>query len=107
MENNLLEQLKTKAGLSEEQALKAVQTIAEFIKTKVPPMMHGMIDNFLTEDESIMDKMKAMGDKAMDNVEGYAKEAGEKMSEWGAKAQDATKDALDKLKGFMNKDDKK
>ena len=28
MENNLLEQLKAKAGLSEEQALKAVQTLS-------------------------------------------------------------------------------
>ncbi|OSZ82733.1 hypothetical protein CAP35_05580 [Chitinophagaceae bacterium IBVUCB1] len=104
MENNLLEQLKAKAGLNEEQALKAVQTIAEFIKGKVPPMMHGMIDNFLTEDESIMDKMKDMAESAKDNMEGFAKEAGEKMSEFGAKAQDATKDALDKLKGFMKKD---
>lgn len=106
MENNLLDQLKTKAGLTEDQALKAVQTIAEFIKGKVPPMMHGMIDNFLTEDESIMDKMKAMGDKAKDNVEDLAKEAGDKMSEWGKEAQDATKSALDKLKGFMNNDKK-
>lgn len=104
MENNLLEQLKTKAGLSEEQALKAVQTIADFIKGKVPPMMHGMIDNFLTEEQSIMDKMKDIADTAKDNVEDFAKDAGEKMSEFGAKAQDATKDALDKLKGFMKKD---
>jgi hypothetical protein len=104
MENNLLEQLKAKAGLNEEQAMKAVQTIAEFIKGKVPPMMHGMIDNFLTEDESIMDKMKDMAETAKDNMEGFAKEAGDKMSEFGAKAQDATKDALDKLKGFMKKD---
>jgi hypothetical protein len=104
MENNLLEQLKAKAGLSEEQALKAVQTIADFIKSKVPPMMHGMIDNFLTEEESIMDKMKGLADTAKDNVEDFAKDAGEKVSEFGAKAQDATKDALDKLKGFMKKD---
>ncbi len=104
MENNLLEQLKAKAGLSEEQALKAVQTIADFIKSKVPPMMHGMIDNFLTEEESIMDKMKDIADTAKDNVEDFAKDASEKMSEFGAKAQDATKDALDKLKGFMKKD---
>jgi ferritin-like metal-binding protein YciE len=104
MENNLLEQLKAKAGLNEEQALKAVQTIAEFIKGKVPPMMHGMIDNFLTEDESIMDKMKDIAETAKENMEGFAKDAGDKMSEFGTKAQDATKDALDKLKGFMKKD---
>ncbi len=104
MENNLMEQLKQKAGLTEDQALKAVHTIAEFIKSKVPPMMHGMIDNFLTGDESIMDKMKDIAGTAKDNMEGFAKEAGEKMNEWGSKAQDATKDALDKMKDFMKKD---
>lgn len=104
MENNLMEQLKQKAGLTEDQALKAVHTIAEFIKGKVPPMMHGMIDNFLTEDESIADKMKGLADTAKNNMGDFAKEAGDKMSEWGNKAQDATKDALDKMKDFMKKD---
>jgi len=103
MENALLEQLKQKAGLTEEQAVKAVQTVAEFIKGKVPPMMHGMIDSFLAEQESVMDKMKDLGETAKDNMEKYAKEAGENMSEWAGKAQDATKDAIDKLNNFIKK----
>ncbi len=105
--DNLLEQLKLKAGLTEEQAVKALQTITEFIKGKVPPMMHGMIDNFLTEDESLMDKMKNVASTAKENTEEFAKDAGEKMGDWAKDAQNATKDALDKLKGFMKKDDNK
>ena len=103
MENALLDQLKQQAGLTEEQAIKAVQTMATFIKGKVPPMMHGMIDNFLGEQESMLDKMKNLGETAKENAEDFAKEAGDKMGEWSNKAQDATKDAMDKLNDFMKK----
>ncbi len=44
---DLIEQLKEKAGLSEEQAVKAIETIKEFITSKLPPMMQGMVDNFM------------------------------------------------------------
>jgi hypothetical protein len=44
---DLVEQLKEKAGLSEEQATKAIQTIKEYIQSKLPPMMQGMVDNFM------------------------------------------------------------
>ena len=43
----LIDQLKQQAGLTEEQATKSVETITNYIKTKLPPMMHGMIDTFL------------------------------------------------------------
>lgn len=101
---HLIEELKTKAGLTEEQAVKSIQAMTEFIKGKLPPMMHGAIDSFMKEDESVIDKMKGVAEAAKDNAEHMAKEAGEKMSEFGNKAQDAAKDALDKLKGFMKKD---
>jgi nucleoid DNA-binding protein len=44
---DLIEQLKSKAGLSDEQAVKAIETIKEFIQSKLPPMMQGMVDNFI------------------------------------------------------------
>lgn len=103
MENALLDQLKQKAGLTEDQAVKAVQTVAEFIKSKVPPMMHGMIDSFLAEQETVMDKMKDLGETAKENMEKYAKEAGDNMSEFANKAQNATKDAMDKLNDLIKK----
>jgi hypothetical protein len=45
--DDLIQQLKEKAGLSDEQAVKALQTIKEYIQSKLPPMMSGMVDNFL------------------------------------------------------------
>jgi hypothetical protein len=96
----IVEQLKTKAGLTEEQAVKALETMSEFIKSKVPPMMHGMIDSFMGS--SAGNIMNDMADKAKE----MGKEATEKMSDWGKKSADAAHDAMDKLKGFMNHDKK-
>jgi hypothetical protein len=39
----LIEQLKEKAGLSDEQAAKAIETIKDFVKDKFP-MMAGAVD---------------------------------------------------------------
>ena len=39
----LIEQLKTKAGLSDDQAVKAIETIKDFVKEKFP-MMAGAVD---------------------------------------------------------------
>lgn len=39
----LIEQLKSKAGLTDEQAAKAIETIKDFVKEKFP-MMAGAVD---------------------------------------------------------------
>ena len=44
---DLIEQLKSKADLTDEQAMKALQTIKEYIQAKLPPAMQGMVDNFI------------------------------------------------------------
>ncbi|HET8753861.1 MAG TPA: hypothetical protein VFM59_05815 [Salinimicrobium sp.] len=36
-----------KAGISEEQATTAVNTVAEFLKDKMPPAMAGQVDAYL------------------------------------------------------------
>ncbi len=41
--NELIEQLKEKAGLNEDQAVKAIETIKDFVKEKFP-MMAGAVD---------------------------------------------------------------
>ena len=43
----LIDKLKADAGLTDEQAIKSLQTIKEYIQSKLPPMMQGMVDNFL------------------------------------------------------------
>ena len=46
-----LEQLLIeRAGLTQEQAVKAISTIKDYIQSQLPPMMHGMVDNFLKSD---------------------------------------------------------
>jgi hypothetical protein len=43
----LIKRVAEKAGISEEQARSAVNTVAEFLKEKVPPMYAGYIDKFM------------------------------------------------------------
>ena len=42
--NELIEKLGTEAGLTPEQAAKAIETIANFVKKKFP-MLGGAVDN--------------------------------------------------------------
>lgn len=45
--HELVEQLTQKAGLTEEQAMKAIQVLTDHIQSKLPPMMQGMVANFI------------------------------------------------------------
>lgn len=42
----LIEQLKNEAGLTEEQATKSVEIVKAFVLSKVPPMFSGAIEGF-------------------------------------------------------------
>lgn len=44
--NELVEKLKTNAGLTDEQAVKVLETIKEFVTDKFP-MLAGAVDNLL------------------------------------------------------------
>ena len=44
--DELVELLKTKAGLSDEQATKALEVMKEYLVSKVPPMFSGYVENF-------------------------------------------------------------
>jgi hypothetical protein len=45
----IIAQLKDKAGLTDEQAAKSVQVMKDFILSKVPPMFSGFVDNFFAD----------------------------------------------------------
>lgn len=95
----LVDQLVSKAGLTQEQAQKAAQTAAEFIRSKVPPMFHGMVDNFLSGESmmgDITDKTKDMFGKA-----------GNAASDLGHKAADMAGSAFEHMKDMLTPDDKK
>jgi len=42
----IITQLKDKAGLTDEQAIKSIAIMKDFILSKVPPMFSGFVDSF-------------------------------------------------------------
>ncbi len=42
----IVAQLKERAGLTDEQAMKALEVMKGFLQSKVPPMFSGFVDNF-------------------------------------------------------------
>ena len=112
----LITKLTEKAGISADQANKAIETIKEFVKEKFP-MMAGAVDNLFAESapataqttaasqpqagsSSIMDKISDVipGD-AGQKVEDFAKNAAHK-------AEDLFEGAKDKLAGLFGGDKK-
>lgn len=110
----LINKLTEKAGISAEQASKAIDTIKDFVKEKFP-MMAGAVDNLFAESapaaqtntttsatgsSSIMDKISDVipGD-AGQKVEDFAKNAAHK-------AEDLFDGAKDKLAGLFGGDKK-
>ncbi|HXS37378.1 MAG TPA: hypothetical protein VN721_11805 [Flavipsychrobacter sp.] len=129
---DLIKQLKDSAGLTEDQAIKSLKTIKDYIQSKVPPMMHGLIDNFLgsqfaeaeshskpgnNHNEDIMEKAKKVADEATGKIENlaeeakgeveeFAKDASEKINVWAEKAEEAAREAIDKLKEMIDEQKK-
>jgi len=50
---DLLQQLKANAGLTDVQAIKAMETMKEYIHSKVPPMFSGFVDKFFEKNNTI------------------------------------------------------
>ena len=59
----LIDKLTEKAGISEEQAQKAIHTIKDFIKEKFP-MLAGAVDNFLPGSAASTETVKTAGNAA-------------------------------------------
>lgn len=55
-----------RAGISESQAKTAVETVASFIKDRLPAGMQSQVDKYLNEDENPSDRTSGMGDKLGD-----------------------------------------
>ena len=111
----LITKLTEKAGISAEQAHKAIDTIKDFVKEKFP-MMAGAVDNLFAESapaatqntaatapaegSNIMDKISdVIPGAAGQKVEDFAKNAAEK-------AEDMFEGAKDKLAGLFGGDKK-
>ena len=98
----LIDRLTQKAGLSEDQATKAIATIKEFVKDKFP-MMAGAVDNLLGSDApasttttaSTATNAAAGGNDGsfLDKISDYIP------GEMGQKAEDFAKDMKNKFTG--------
>lgn len=54
---DMVQQLIDKAGLTREQAEKSIMVIKEYIQSQLPPMMQGMVDNFMGQQSNANDKI--------------------------------------------------
>lgn len=108
----LLNKLMSEVGLSADQAQKAMTTVVDFVKSKVPAFS-GTIDSMLSgqkvegKEEGIMDKAEDLAEAAKDKLEDLAESAKDKLGDAAEKAEELAKDAFGKLKGFFGGDDKK
>lgn len=106
----LITRLTEKAGISPDQANKAIDTIKEFAKEKFP-MMSGAVDNLFGENTASASTMPAdataatgasMFDKISDVIPG---ETGQKVEDFAKnaahKAEDLFGSAKEKLSGFF------
>jgi hypothetical protein len=53
---NVIQQLKGEAGLTDEQARKSIEIMKNYIVSKVPPMFSGFVDSFFAKNSSDKDK---------------------------------------------------
>jgi len=110
----LIDKLKAAAGITEEQALKAVDTVKDFVKEKFP-MMAGAVDNLLgstaaaitTAGDAATEAGTSILDKISDVIPG---DTGEKVEAFAKTAADKAEDVFDaakeKLSGLFGGDKK-
>jgi len=129
----LIQNIMAKAGISEQQATVAVNTTKDYIKTKVPPMATGMVDQFFSgtfdpsaamkaaagQQSDFMSKAKEAAQDATEKVSEFtqdaidkgsefAKEATRHMNEWAKQAGGWSEEAMDKIRDmFGGKDGQK
>ena len=58
---DLIQELKDKAGLTNDQALLAIQTMNDYIVSKVPPMFSGFVDQFFVAGAVATDENDVLG----------------------------------------------
>ena len=126
---DLINSLKEKVGITEEQAIASITHVKEYVKEKFP-MVAGAVDNLLNvqptasvadpiieptvtaaSGNSILDKISDVipgdtGQKVEDFAKSAAHKAEELAKEAGHKAEEAYDTVKDKLSGFFGADKK-
>jgi hypothetical protein len=124
---DLIQQIQAKAGVTEGQALVAANTAKDYIKSKVPPMFVGMVDQFFDgkfdpsvamkaaqsqqtdffskAKETAQDATEKITDFTEDAIEKgseFAKQATHQMNEWAKEAGGWSEDAFNKVKDMFS-----
>lgn len=92
-----IQELQEKAGLTEEQATKAMEVLVAKIKSKVPVAFHGIIDNLFADKEkkessSFQDKYKDFSEEINENFKKFSRQAREELNDVADKAEDFASD---------------
>ncbi|MBX7224687.1 MAG: apolipoprotein A1/A4/E family protein [Chitinophagales bacterium] len=83
----LIEKLTAKVGITEEQAKNAIDTVGEFVKSKLPAPLHKAIDGALNGEslsEGLKNQIEDLGGKineTAENLREKAEELGEDLKE--------------------------
>ncbi len=75
--DELRKQVMEKAGITEEQATAAIDTVSTFIKQRVPNIIHQQLDKIIAGqslEESIKNQVEELGTEVRERTEGFAKE---------------------------------
>ena len=63
--NELIEQIVSKVGVTEDQAQGSVGMVVEFIKTKLPENLHGILDSVMSGEEIPTEGIAGMAKEAL------------------------------------------
>lgn len=85
----LIQQLQAKAGLTAEQALKAIDTVKDYVKSKLPPMLadnaeqwfSGLAAKAQQKEEDFLEKARDWGEGAKDQAADLIKNAADKLGQ--------------------------
>ncbi len=80
----LINKIKENTGVTDEQAKKSIETVSEYLKTKMPKSFHSQIDNMITGgklSEGIKEKLMDVAVEAKDKTEEALKDIYDKIEE--------------------------
>jgi len=89
----LIEKVKSSANVSDEQATKSIETVAQYLKDKMPKSLHSQIDNMLNG-EKFSDSLK---ETFMDAAIEAKEKSQEVLKDVAEKTEEAAKSIKEKM----------
>lgn len=81
--NELVKEISLKAGITEEQAAKAAQTVSDYLKARTPHLMHEQLEVILNGG-TLSDAFKKKLETLREDVEDAARNFGKKAEEFAS-----------------------